>query len=141
MSKKRRRRQVGDQPRGKQTRQQRLEMLSMVVSELDRKRNLLHLGFHSYAYYLSSPLWASIRLRVIEEKGNKCFVCRDADCDQFHHMDYSLTVLCGDNIDPIFPVCEDCHGKSHSKHKKTRKSPRKGNWRPGKKVFMKARSG
>lgn len=77
-----------------------------------QKRNqfLTRLGFNSYADYLSSELWASIRSRVYQTKGRGCYCCPNP-ANQIHHHAYDLATLRGTVLRSLFPVCSKCHQK------------------------------
>ena len=72
---------------------------------IDRKANLLVLGFKSYKAYLRSALWASIRSHVLV---GLCCLC-GSPSQHAHHLGYSLETLRGDDISKIVPLCEKCH--------------------------------
>ena len=80
---------------------------------------LKELGFDSYAEYLDSDLWRSIRERVFYEKGRRCTCCSKM-ASQVHHAEYTDENLAGDNLDELFPVCGECHRKTHFKRGKFR---------------------
>ena len=68
------------------------------------------LGFPSYAIYLKSELWASIRQRVFERDGNSCVLCqRHASCA--HHRSYDIETMSGRDISMIMSLCGHCHGR------------------------------
>ncbi len=75
--------------------------------------NLQSLGFVSYADYLKSPLWASIRSRVYASKGRICLDCKSHRATQIHHRQYDLETLKGDTLNYLVPVCRNCHRKEH----------------------------
>jgi hypothetical protein len=76
----------------------------------ERNDVLRELGFDSYAEYLKSSLWRSIRLRVYGMKGDNCFLCNNL-ASQLHHRRYHKNDLIGKTIRYIHPVCEECHKK------------------------------
>lgn len=73
----------------------------------ERNRNLRAMGFDSYADYLRSDLWASIRSRVLAP-GTKCLVCLDV-ATQAHHEAYRKCDLEGRDLRRIHPLCSGCH--------------------------------
>lgn len=75
-----------------------------------RKRNLRlkQLGFKSYKDYLSSDLWKSIRLQVLERDSYKCFRCCGR-ATQVHHRKYTIPVLEGQNLKQLVSICRVCH--------------------------------
>jgi|SRR6185295_14794952 len=74
----------------------------------DRNRMLLEMGFASYAAYLRSQLWASIRRRVYEIKGGWCYLC-GRQATELHHNRYHLADLEGRRLRYISPICRGCH--------------------------------
>ena len=69
---------------------------------------LNRLGFKTYDDYRVSELWYGIRKRVIGIKGCRCSLCpKRYDC--IHHHSYRRDVLSGANIQPLFPLCNECH--------------------------------
>lgn len=73
---------------------------------------LKSIGFRSYADYLSSLLWATVRRQAFERWGSKCRAC-GKEATQVHHADYSRGTLRGDTLDHLWPVCNACHQASH----------------------------
>lgn len=73
------------------------------------KRNQLleSIGYDTYAEYLASELWSTIRTRRLEQTPN-CEVCGvDAQC--VHHLRYTIDVMMGHNLKPLVPLCHNCH--------------------------------
>jgi hypothetical protein len=77
------------------------------------------LGFDSYDAYLRSPLWASIRMRVLERCETKCEVCRKKMAAQVHHRAYDPATLKGDSIHALTATCFGCHIKAERKYKRS----------------------
>jgi uncharacterized CHY-type Zn-finger protein len=75
-----------------------------------RSRNayLREIGFASYAEYLASDLWKSIRELVFKVKGRQCFLCGKA-ANQLHHNRYRPCDLLGKKLRHIHPICGECH--------------------------------
>lgn len=75
---------------------------------VERDQLLQALGFTSYPEYLASALWRGIRDRRMMLFGGKCRFCYEkaVEC---HHVEYSLPVLRGEEVDAIVPLCRDCH--------------------------------
>jgi hypothetical protein len=75
-----------------------------------RKRDLVlrDLGFSGYAEYLSSPLWESIRSRVLDRDEHSCVRC-GSRAWQVHHSSYSSMVLLGEDLVGLHSVCRECH--------------------------------
>lgn len=64
-----------------------------------------------YPDYLASPLWASIRGRVLTATP-MCVGC-NRYASQVHHRDYRPRVLSGEDLTPLIPVCASCHRRVH----------------------------
>jgi hypothetical protein len=62
----------------------------------------------SYAAYLASPLWASIRSGVLDRDGGKCCLC-DGPASQVHHSNYKRSTLLGKSLAALFSLCRTCH--------------------------------
>lgn len=77
-------------------------------------RNILirELGFKTYEEYLQSPLWASIRVRVLKKKGVRCVLCKKW-ARHIHHRNYTRSVMNGQSIRHLVPLCETCHELEH----------------------------
>lgn len=87
----------------------------------DRNDTLKFMGYASYAEYLASPLWTSIREKVYKYKGTKCVLCnKDATC--VHHRGYGLDTLEGTNLTPLVPLCNGCHMRIEFKSKGDKRS-------------------
>lgn len=66
------------------------------------------LGHKNYAEYLKSPLWISIRRRVLNAQGNKCNLCGGkAEC--IHHDTYTQANLLGHSFNGLVALCNSCH--------------------------------
>ena len=77
----------------------------------ERNRLLRAMGFADYRAYLASPLWASIRQRVLCRDRSRCRVCRHR-AFQVHHLDYSDSTLRGKAIDRLATICNLCHAEA-----------------------------
>lgn len=73
---------------------------------------LIALGFSSYDEYLGSPLWLSIRRRVLEFFEGKCADCR-RDASQVHHLRYNIANLSGRSLKGLLALCKRCHCRRH----------------------------
>lgn len=74
----------------------------------DRDRILAEMGYASYAAYLESDLWKSIRARVIGTRGMACRMC-GKPATAVHHNQYSEANLTGKSLGHLFPICHSCH--------------------------------
>ncbi len=66
------------------------------------------MGYSSYAEYLNSDLWRSIRRRAFASKGTDCFLCK-GKASEIHHTMYHRQVLEGKTLFPLIPLCRKCH--------------------------------
>lgn len=73
-----------------------------------RNATLRGMGYTSYADYLASPLWKSIRKRVLSKAKYKCHICRGG-ATQVHHRSYSRDTLEGRWLSHMNAICRDCH--------------------------------
>jgi 5-methylcytosine-specific restriction endonuclease McrA len=80
-------------------------------------------GFPDYESYRRSPLWRSIRRRVLSASNHECAGCQNR-ATQVHHRDYRPRVLAGEDLTPLVPVCRECH-------KKIEDARRKVSWQEG----------
>jgi hypothetical protein len=74
----------------------------------ERGRSLQILGYASYSDYLRSPLWGSIRSKVIA-RSPFCRLCRVRLSTQAHHTSYCLPIMGGQRIASIWALCGRCH--------------------------------
>ena len=75
----------------------------------ERDEIVRYLGFGSYAEYLASELWESIKARVLRDK-KRCYLCkRRGAAVQAHHHRYTRGNLSGKNLQEIYPLCAFCH--------------------------------
>jgi hypothetical protein len=117
--KKRRRNTKKENRRKKQAReryerrqQQRQTQMSSRDSETYAERDVIlgRMGFLNYADYRESDLWKDIRRRVYKFRGRNCVLCGDKS-KAIHHHSYAESVLRGDDIQPMYPLCDKCHTK------------------------------
>lgn len=73
-----------------------------------RDSNLRSLGFSSYREYLMSDLWRQVKIKAFQKHGNKCIGCGGM-AQTFHHTRYFQSVLKGENLGYLKPICHDCH--------------------------------
>jgi hypothetical protein len=71
---------------------------------------LARMGFINYADYRESDLWKDIRRRVYKFRGRNCVLCGDKS-KAIHHHSYAEPVLRGEDIHPMYPMCDKCHKK------------------------------
>lgn len=68
------------------------------------------MGYESYAAYLLSPLWQTIRRGAFALYGSQCVACQKK-ATQIHHRDYSPETLKGESLKSLCPICRGCHDK------------------------------
>lgn len=75
-----------------------------------RKRNeiLRSMGYSSYGEYLASPLWKTIRTRILYRDRFTCYCCGER-ATQVHHKRYTKGSLSGENENQLEAICRDCH--------------------------------
>lgn len=74
----------------------------------DRNNQLRGMGFRSYAEYLSSGLWKTIRYAILQINPT-CQLCENDKAVQVHHLDYDRSTLEGKNSAGLLSTCRDCH--------------------------------
>jgi len=75
-----------------------------------RNNNLRQIGFKSYASYLKSELWLSIRDRVLLAH-RMCQSCGKRAATQVHHRAYDIPTLLGETLACLSALCGGCHRK------------------------------
>ncbi len=110
LSKRKRRRGKGKrrQPPVSLTKREQKERINWTWAYQQRNNNLKSLGYESYAAYLESDLWKSIRKRVLKRDRHICFGCGKTAC-QVHHRNYEIDVLQGKSLGPLVSICHGCH--------------------------------
>lgn len=78
---------------------------------------LASMGFSSYADYLKSDLWFSIRARVLQKDHYSCRLC-GCKATQVHHNLYRRRELYGQSLKGMFAVCDKCHHRVEFKNGK-----------------------
>lgn len=81
----------------------------------ERNTAVRSIGMSSYDEYLASPLWASIRSRILD--GAECYACGHTPT-QVHHSRYTKQTLIGRDDSNLFALCGVCHQWAHSKNGK-----------------------
>lgn len=72
------------------------------------KKDLLEMGFATYADYLKSHLWASIKRQVMDKAKGKCRLCRK-EAEVVHHRRYDRDVMEGKRNCHLIALCRSCH--------------------------------
>lgn len=78
------------------------------MSYQTRAMALREIGFASYAEYLASDLWKSIRAKVYAIAGHDCCLC-GKPATELHHNRYHRNDLLGKRLRFIKPICRSCH--------------------------------
>ena len=73
-----------------------------------RSLNLRRIGYSSYAAYLQSDLWRTIRTKILKRDRYKCIRCGQT-ASQVHHCNYRKSTLLGKVPEALVAVCRDCH--------------------------------
>ena len=73
-----------------------------------RNIRLKAMGYETYADYLASDLWRSIRQRVFALYGDVCRLCQQL-AEHVHHLGYGKHVLAGISLTQLVPLCGKCH--------------------------------
>lgn len=81
---------------------------AITKSYSERRESLTQLGFMRYADYLASPLWATIRGRVLAAS-RFCCGCKATTPTQVHHKKYSAAVLAGQDDTQLVALYRQCH--------------------------------
>lgn len=69
---------------------------------------LLTMRYPSYAAYLASPLWSSIRADALDRDRRICRI-RGGQATQVHHRVYQLPDLNGKRTRNLLSLCRPCH--------------------------------
>ena len=77
-----------------------------------RKSALEKMGVASYEEYLKSETWDEIKRQVFAAKGYGCSCCRKF-AKEIHHQSYDLETMQGRTLAFLWPVCRQCHRKTH----------------------------
>lgn len=86
-----------------------------VVEKRRFREFLIGIGFSTYAEYLASPLWRSIRGKILKAAKGKCHYCRGL-AYQVHHERYTEGNLLGKTEDGLQATCKTCHEAQHPEH-------------------------
>jgi hypothetical protein len=85
----------------------------VAVKPIDYERRNYHLsilGFNSYAHYLNSEMWQTIRQTVLTRDSHKCVVC-SRKASEVHHNSYEIDVLIGKKLEFLVSLCRHHHEK------------------------------
>ncbi len=67
-----------------------------------------HCGFDTYAAYLASDLWKSIRRSVLKADKATCRCC-GRNATEVHHIRYTVKNLTGKSRKHLISICRECH--------------------------------
>ena len=109
-----------------------------------RNSLLRKMGYPSYADYLSSKLWEDIRHRVFSS-GRQCRLCLAKMGEMhLHHICYKKTVMTGDDLSKLIPLCAICHHRIEFTKKGVKRSLTQANYElqrlsrdAGREIFLK----
>lgn len=87
-----------------------------------RNLTLKKLGFKSYAEYLRSKTWKTIKSVVRQLRGKFCSCCHRLG-PQIHHTDYSAETLSGKKLTSLYPICDKCHTEIERMDDGTKSTP------------------
>lgn len=74
----------------------------------ERNAILKEMGFATYALYLRSAQWATVRGLVLARDDAKCCGCGKR-ANQVHHRQYTRAALEGRDITTLSAICPRCH--------------------------------
>src|SRR4051812_37355823 len=83
-------------------------MNAVSKSYSERSISLRKLGFDNYKSYILSPLWKTIRSRVLCRDGHLCRICK-RNATNVHHNSYSEQALAGYDDLCLVSLCANCH--------------------------------
>jgi hypothetical protein len=73
-----------------------------------RGQVLKSLGYPTYADYLASPIWATIRAGAFARYNSRCQLCPNR-AEVVHHLDYAAATLKGRRPTSLVALCHTCH--------------------------------
>lgn len=89
------------------------------------KTRAITLGGQSYADYLKSPEWATVKAKAASRPHYKrCYACGATDNLDIHHRSYKW-IGTQHAMRGLVALCRDCHGKTHDLAKQRRVSVRR----------------
>lgn len=104
-------RRASRRPRNESKEERKSRLAAKKVSQAERRVE--------YEAYMLSPLWKTIRERVLQRDKGLCVGCGHR-ASQVHHRNYSQSVMSGRNIKPLASLCRQCHDTIHSNDDGTR---------------------
>lgn len=99
-----------------------------------RDKILMELGYANYNKYLKSSAWRYIKRAAFDKHGRICKLC-GYGASVIHHRKYTKEVLCGDDLEPLVPLCDDCHSDIEFSKPKNHRGKR--NLKHVEKLFLK----
>lgn len=88
-----------------------------------RNATLRKMGYRTYADYMKSSLWSSIRARVLNRDKFVCRHCGEPGATVVHHLNYWRSTLEGLSTEYLVALHNDCHEKIEFTPKKGVKLP------------------
>lgn len=89
----------------------KFKAMGFATTYKERDRLIAELGFDTYAEYISSELWLTIRKRVLDRDGWHCRFCGQRGSGIVHHIQYTKGNLSGSHLKHMVTVCSCCHRK------------------------------
>jgi 5-methylcytosine-specific restriction endonuclease McrA len=92
-----------------------LKALAGVVTRVKLKRGLKRPKSKKgggYDEYLKSPLWKTIRKRILDRDLHLCRDCGEK-AQHVHHLSYAAQVMSGEDDSKLISLCVPCHDARH----------------------------
>ncbi len=84
--------------------------MKVAIEYVERNETLKEMGFTSYNAYLESDLWREIKRKMLSKTiAVRCRICLRRNAKTLHHSSYERSVLLGENLTPLVPICHGCH--------------------------------
>src|SRR5262245_26223601 len=87
----------------------------LAIQLVDAMRENLLVAYRqlSYADYLLTEHWLSVREAAIKRSGGQCQLCRSVERLEVHHNSYAN--FGNEQAEDLIVLCHDCHAKFHDK--------------------------
>lgn len=86
-----------------------------------RNEILKEIGYESYSDYLDSPLWKTIRVKVLDRDKKKCYIC-EGGASVVHHHSYQKETMAGEDMGKLYSLCPLCHYSIEFDKKKNKRT-------------------
>lgn len=77
-----------------------------------RNQALREMGYANYQAYLDSPLWLTIRMRIMARDTGWCRCCKRRAAISVHHITYDKPVMLGNDDTQLIAICAGCHKRA-----------------------------